>query len=194
MRLWHLTEKWDLGYWERLSGAVAERGHGGPCPPPPIVETRRKIVKFVEGRGSGGDLKCRRPENFLVCRKFFSVCRKSTALAPPPAPPQKNMGPTAPLEWLPQTWKWENRYHYKDKVKLNNFKLNQNCSQPLPSCCQVGHATLTNFNQIFSFLTNFWIIGGVTPPPPPPPWSDVPVLKSNPLTIYSAWIDDGSSR
>ena len=29
----------------------------------------------------------------LVCRKIFSVCRKSTALGPP-----KNMGPTAPLE------------------------------------------------------------------------------------------------
>ena len=45
-----------------------------------------EIVKVVDGRGGGGvaeDLKCC-PENVLVCRKKFSVCRKSTALAPPP--------------------------------------------------------------------------------------------------------------
>ena len=52
----------------------------------------------VGGGGGDGvvaeDLKCCRPEKFLVCRKKISVCRKSTALAPPP---KKNMGPTAPL-------------------------------------------------------------------------------------------------
>ena len=83
---------------------------GGPWLP--IVETRRKITNVVVncrkivrvvgncqscrrgggGGGGGEDLKCCRPENFLVCRKIFSVCRKSTALGPP-----KNMGPTAPL-------------------------------------------------------------------------------------------------
>ena len=44
-----------------------------------------EIVKFADG--GGGDLKCRRPEKLLACRKHFSVYRKSTALAPPP--PQK---------------------------------------------------------------------------------------------------------
>ena len=57
-----------------------------------------EIVKDVDEGWGGGwlaeDLKCCRPENFLVCRKKFSVCRKSTALA---TPPKKNMGPTAPL-------------------------------------------------------------------------------------------------
>jgi hypothetical protein len=83
------------------SGAVA-RGAMAP----PIVETRRKIVNVVGNcqscRRGGGDLKCCRPETFLVCRKNFplivetrrkivnvvgkvnvSVCRKSTALGPP---------------------------------------------------------------------------------------------------------------
>ena len=74
------------------------RGPGGGMAPP-IVETCRKIVNVVGNcqscrRGVGEDLKCCRPEKFLVCRKKISVCRKSTALAPPP---QKNMGPTAPL-------------------------------------------------------------------------------------------------
>ena len=74
---------------------------------PPIVETRRKIVNVVGNcqnivnvvgncescrRGGGGceDLKCCRPENFLVCRKKISVWRKSTALGSPP--PQKKHG------------------------------------------------------------------------------------------------------
>ena len=55
-----------------------------------------EIVKVVDGRGGGGsvaeDLKCC-PEKFLVSRKKFSVCRKSTALAPPPPkkkPPKKH--------------------------------------------------------------------------------------------------------
>ena len=62
-------------------------GHG-----PPILETRpkivnvvgncRKIVKAVDGVGGGEDLKCC-PENILVCRKIFLVCRKSTALGSP---------------------------------------------------------------------------------------------------------------
>ena len=81
---------------------------------PLIVETRRKIAnvvgncrkiikvfrncqllteisEVVDGGGSE-NLKCCRPEKFLVCRKKFSVCRKNTALGLP-----KNMGPTAPL-------------------------------------------------------------------------------------------------
>ena len=84
-------------------------GQGGPWPPP-IVETRRKIANVVgncrkivkvvrncqscrRGGGGGGEnLKCCRPEKFLVCRKNISVCRKNTALGLP-----KNMGPTAPL-------------------------------------------------------------------------------------------------
>ena len=65
---------------------------------PPIVETRRKIVNVVgncqscrRGGGVAEDLECC-PENFLVCRKKISVCRKSTALAPPPKkkPPKKH--------------------------------------------------------------------------------------------------------
>jgi hypothetical protein len=80
---------------------------------PPIVETRWKIVnvvgklsmlsefvKFLTGVG-GEDLKCCRPENFLVCLKKFSVCRNSIALGPP-----KNMGPTAPLVDRFK-WKWK---------------------------------------------------------------------------------------
>ena len=94
------------------SGAVVGGDQGGAMAPP-IVETRRKIVNVVGNcrkivnvvgncqrcrRGLGGgaeDLKCCRPENFLVCRKKCSVCRKSTSLGPPPK--KKNMGPTAPL-------------------------------------------------------------------------------------------------
>ena len=74
------------------SGAVAGGARGGGMAPP-IVETRRKIVNVVGNcqscrrGGGGGDLKCCRPENFLVCRKTISVCRKSTALGPPPPPP-----------------------------------------------------------------------------------------------------------
>ena len=76
-------------------------GQGGHAPHP-IVETRRKIVNVVGNCqscrrwGGGGNLKCCRPETFLVCRKIIwfvgkkiSVCRKSTALAPPPPPPPK---------------------------------------------------------------------------------------------------------
>ena len=49
-----------------------------------------EIVKDVDGGwGVAEDLKCCRPENFLVCRKKFSVCRKSTALG---SPPKKNHG------------------------------------------------------------------------------------------------------
>ena len=44
-----------------------------------------EIVKDVDGGwGVAEDLKCCRAEKFLVCRKKCSVCRKSTALAPPP--------------------------------------------------------------------------------------------------------------
>jgi hypothetical protein len=43
-----------------------------------------EIVKVVDGGEGGEDLKCCRPEKCLVCRKKISVCRKSTALAPPP--------------------------------------------------------------------------------------------------------------
>ena len=54
-----------------------------------------EIVKVVAGGGGGEDLKCCRLDKFLVCRKIFSVCRKSTALAPPPQkkkPPKKQHG------------------------------------------------------------------------------------------------------
>ena len=43
-----------------------------------------EIVKVVDG--GGGDLKCCRPEIFLVCRKNVSVCLKSTARLPLPPP------------------------------------------------------------------------------------------------------------
>ena len=87
---------------ELCSGAVAEGGGRGSYAPP-IVETRRKIVNVVGNCRKivnvvGNCQRCR-PGGFkmwssdLVCRKIFSVCRKSTALGPP-----KNMGPTAPLE------------------------------------------------------------------------------------------------
>jgi hypothetical protein len=141
---------------------------GGHAPPPHCWDPSENC-QICRREGEWGRFKMSPSGKFFGLSEIFFGLSEKYCPCPPPAPPQKNMGPTAPLEWLPQTWKWENRYHYKDKVKLNNFKLNQNCSQPLPSCCQVGHATLTNFNQIFSFLTNFWIIGGVTPPPPPPP-------------------------
>ena len=50
-----------------------------------------EIVKDVDGGwGVAEDLKCCRPENFLVCRKTFSVCRKSTALGYPPPPKKKH--------------------------------------------------------------------------------------------------------
>ena len=56
-----------------------------------------EIVKVVDGRGGGAeDLKCC-PENFLVCRKKISVCRKSTALAPPPKKKHGSHGATAYL-------------------------------------------------------------------------------------------------
>ena len=36
------------------------------------------------------------------------------------------------------------------------FLISRSCfCQPWKSCCQVEPATLTNFKQIFSFLTNF---------------------------------------
>ena len=53
----------------------------------------RKLSKLSTG-GGGGDLKCC-PEKFLVCRKIFSVCLKSTALGPPP---QKKHGSHAATE------------------------------------------------------------------------------------------------
>ena len=50
------------------SGAVVGGDQGGAMAPP-IVETRRKIVKDVDGGWEvAEDLKCCRPENFLVCR------------------------------------------------------------------------------------------------------------------------------
>ena len=55
-----------------------------------------EIVKVVDGGGGGEDLKCCRPEYFLVCRKIFWFVGKVLPLPPPP-PPKKNMGPTAPL-------------------------------------------------------------------------------------------------
>ena len=82
------------------SGAVA-RGAMAPLLLRPVgkLSMLSEIVKVVDG---GGDLKCCRPETFLVCRKNFplivetrrkivnvvgkvnvSVCRKSTALGPP---------------------------------------------------------------------------------------------------------------
>jgi hypothetical protein len=77
------------------SGAVAGGGAGGAMPPP-IVETLRKIANVVgncqscrRGGREGEDLKCCRPENFLVCRKNISVCRKSTALG-------------LPIAWVPR--------------------------------------------------------------------------------------------
>ena len=69
------------------------RGDQGGAMAPPIVETHRKIVNVVGNcrkivnvvgncqrcrRGVAEDLKCCRPEKFLVCRKKISVCRKST--------------------------------------------------------------------------------------------------------------------
>ena len=79
------------------SGAVVGGDQGGAMAPP-IVETRRKIVKDVDGGwGVAEDLKCCRPENFLVCRKKISVCRKSTALAPPP---KKKHGPHGATAYL----------------------------------------------------------------------------------------------
>ena len=70
------------------------RGRPGGAMAPPIVETRRncqccrKIVNVVGNCqrccwGVAEDLKCWRPEKFLVCREKCSVCRKSTALGPP---------------------------------------------------------------------------------------------------------------
>ena len=83
-----------------FSGAVAGGGQG-VCPHP-IVETRRKIVNVVGNcqscrRWGGGDLKCCRPEKFLVCRKIFWFVGKSFRFVgkilplPPPQtpPPQK---------------------------------------------------------------------------------------------------------
>ena len=85
-------------------------GKGGPWPPlllrpvgklPMLSEIVgncqgcRKLSKLSTGGGGVKDLKCCRPENFLVCRKKISVCRKSTALGPPPK--KKHMGPMAPL-------------------------------------------------------------------------------------------------
>ena len=53
-----------------------------------------EIVKVVDGGEGGEDLKCCRPEKCLVCRKKFSVCRKSTALAPPPQKKHGSHGAT----------------------------------------------------------------------------------------------------
>ncbi len=69
--------------WRRGRGG----GQGGAMAPP-IVETRRKIVNVVGNcqscrRGERGDLKCCRPENFLVCRKNFRFAGKVLPLAPP---------------------------------------------------------------------------------------------------------------
>ena len=69
-------------------------------PPPLLLRPVGRLsllsenVKVVDGGGGGIYLKCC-PENFLVCRKIFTVCRKSNAHVPPP--PKKNKGPTAPL-------------------------------------------------------------------------------------------------
>ena len=58
-------------------------------PPPPYCwdpsedcHCCRKMSKLSTG-GGGIYLKCC-PENFLVCRKIFTVCRKSNAHVPPP--------------------------------------------------------------------------------------------------------------
>jgi hypothetical protein len=59
-------------------------------------------------------------------------------------------------------------------------KFYQLCCQTLTNICQVWPASLTNFNQIFSILTNFYHLFElleVLPPPTPPryqrPWPKV---------------------
>ena len=80
------------------SGAVAGGTRGRKIVN--VVGNCRKIVNVVGncqrcrwGWGVAEDLKCCRPEKFLVCRKTFSVCRKSTALGYPPPPPKKTWVP-----------------------------------------------------------------------------------------------------
>ena len=71
-------------------GGVVRGGHAHP-----IVETRRKIVKVVDG-GGGEDLKCCRPEKILVCRKNFwfvgKIFRFVGKELPLPPPPKKKHG------------------------------------------------------------------------------------------------------
>ena len=76
------------------------RGRGGPETRRKIanvVGNCRKIVKVVGNcqscRWGGEVLNVVVRKIFWFVGKFFSVCRKSTALGPPP---KKNMGPTAP--------------------------------------------------------------------------------------------------
>jgi hypothetical protein len=83
-----LTEKWDLGYWERLSGAVTEGGHGGPCPPPllrPVgkLSMLSEIVKVVEG-GGGGFKMSSSGKNFVLSENVFGLSEKYCPCPPPP--------------------------------------------------------------------------------------------------------------
>ena len=75
-----------------FSGAVAGGARGGHGPPycrdpSENCQCCRKlseIVKVVGGGGGGEDLKCFRPENFLVCRKkIFGLSEKYCPWPPP---------------------------------------------------------------------------------------------------------------
>ena len=75
------------------SGAVARGARGGHGPlycwvPLENCQCCRRLPKL--STSGGEDLKFCRPENFLVCRKIFSVCLKSTSSLWPP--PQKKHG------------------------------------------------------------------------------------------------------